>query len=159
MTQSYISAIITAPVEDVWAVLRKFEAAATYFPALTRCDLVEGGSGAEIGSVRRAYMADGTAAEERLLALSDIDRSMTYALVENPAFPLANYQATARVRPVTEAGSTFVEWYSTYDVVGGQVEDVRRFVEDVVYRPCIAGLQSFFACSVGSANPSADRGS
>jgi hypothetical protein len=52
---------------------------------------------------------------QRLLALSDVERSQTYEFCGAPSLPLSVFQATLRITPVVDGDRAFVEWWATFD--------------------------------------------
>lgn len=142
MAYSYVSSIIDAPVEAVWAMLRDFNGVGQYYSAVTSSTLANDAAGDQVGARRTAQLADGGFVEERLTALSDIDRSFSYTLIEDPKWPVINYHSTVKVRPITDRGATFIEWSSTYDITSDDVAGVRDFVENGIYLTCMQGLQA-----------------
>ncbi|MEF9901629.1 SRPBCC family protein [Streptomyces sp. P9-A2] len=120
MSRAYVSDILPAPVDTVWAVLGRFEDIADFVEKLSEGGL-EGEGGPAVGSVRRLVLRDGgRVVRERLVAMDADDRSYSYGFPpgENP-FPVRSYRATIRVRPVTRTNGTFVEWYGDFDCDAG----------------------------------------
>jgi hypothetical protein len=75
--------------------------------------MIEGGkAGDAVGGVR-GFTYGGERMRQRLLALSDLDRSYTFELCD--ASPMRNYQSTLRVTPVVDGDRAFVEWWATFD--------------------------------------------
>ena len=68
----------------------------------------------QIGCIRNFRLKDGGRIRERLLALSDYDLSMTYAILESP-MAVENYVATLSLTPVTDGDRTFAEWSAEFD--------------------------------------------
>ena len=54
-------------------------------------------------------LADGSELREQLLALSDLEQSFSYCLLDTP-IPLFNYVAHVRLLPVTDGDRTFWHW-------------------------------------------------
>jgi Polyketide cyclase / dehydrase and lipid transport len=52
---------------------------------------------------------------QKLLAMSDVERSQTYEFAEARTIPGQNYRATLRLTPVVDGDRTFVEWWATFD--------------------------------------------
>jgi hypothetical protein len=67
MPRPYASAVIPAPVTQVWNVVRDFNGLAGWHPAIEASSLDSGSSGAELGAVRRLTVAGGGVVVERLL--------------------------------------------------------------------------------------------
>ena len=115
MAKSYASTVVDASAEDVWARIRDFNGLATWHGGVVATSEIEDGkAGDQVGAVRSFTLADGTNLRERLLAHSDLERSYTYGVLKAP-FDVDNYQATMRVTPVTDGGTSFVEWWTTFD--------------------------------------------
>lgn len=126
MARAYFSAIVPAPVDEVWPVLGRFESIADFVAKLSAGEL-EGGTGPVVGAVRRLTLTAGGQARERLVSMDARDRSYTYEfpLGSNP-FPVRSYLATIRVRPVSSTGETFVEWYGDYDCDAAAEAEMRE---------------------------------
>ena len=84
------STIIDAPTDQVWAVLRDFNGFDRWHPALEASAIERSQSADRIGCVRRVKLADGSELREQLLALSDLEQSFSYCLLDTP-IPLFNY--------------------------------------------------------------------
>ncbi len=125
MAKAYASAIIDAPVETVWSLVRDFNGLPTWHPAIASSEIEDGLDADVVGCVRSFTLQDGTHIRERLLTLSDADRTLTYNF-EKPAFPVENYIATIRLMPVTSGDRTFAEWEATFDEAP---EDRGKYVE------------------------------
>lgn len=143
MPRPYASGVVPASAETVWAHVRDFDSLPTWHPAVTGSELTGGGSGAEVGAVRKLTLGDGSVVVERLLELDDADRRFTYEFVENP-FGARRYVATLRVAPVTATGEAFVEWWAEYDADAADEERLTAFFADAVYGSGIAALSDHF---------------
>jgi hypothetical protein len=127
MAKAYASAIVDAPVQTAWALVRDFNGLPNWHPAIAQSE-IEGGLDSDVvGCVRSFKLKDGTHVRERLLSLSDADRSFTYNF-EKPAFPVENYLATIRLLPVTNGDRTFAEWEATFDEAP---EDKGKYVDTI----------------------------
>jgi hypothetical protein len=144
MPRPYASGVVPASADAVWSHVRDFDGLPTWHPAITGSELTEGGSGAEVGAVRKLTLGDGGVVVERLLELNDADRRFAYEFVENP-FGARRYVATLRVAPVTATGQAFVEWWAEFDAEGADEQRLTEFFADGVYRSGIAALQDRFA--------------
>lgn len=78
---------------------------------------------------------------ERLVAPDDEHRTLTYDIVESP-FAVRRYVATIRVAPVTDAGTTFVEWSTESGADAADEEELMRTFGDGVFAGGLAGLCS-----------------
>jgi len=78
------SAVIAAPIEEVWERIRPFDGLPAWHPLCPDTEIEGGGSPVAVGAVRRIEQTDGNEFRERLLDLSDRDHSQTYAMLEPP---------------------------------------------------------------------------
>lgn len=125
MARAYASAIIKAPIETVWSLVRDFNGLPDWAVGIVDSK-IEGGLDADVvGCVRSFHTASGTHIRERLLALDDARYTFTYNF-EKPAFPVKNYIATLRLMPVTNTDTTFAEWEAVFDEAPG---DEGKYVE------------------------------
>lgn len=136
------SAVIDAPVDAVWRVLRDFNSHVLWHPQILVSDIEQAQPADVAGCVRRFRLADGAELREQLIALSDRDRSFTYCILESP-IPLLDYVATVRLRPVTDGDRTFWEWRSTFRTPPGQEEALADLVAHGIYDAGFAGLRGF----------------
>ena len=77
-------AIIDAPPELIWKVLRDFSAVAQRHPAVEGCIIEGGGLADRVAVVRAIHLRDGAPLRERVTALSDKDMSYSYSVIESP---------------------------------------------------------------------------
>jgi polyketide cyclase/dehydrase/lipid transport protein len=144
MPRPYASGVVPASADAVWTYIRDFDGLPTWHPAISASELTSGGTGAEVGAVRRLTLADGGTVVERMLVLDDADRRCTYEFLENP-FGARRYVSTLRVAPVTASGEAFVEWWSEFDSDAGDEERLAALFADGVYGSGIGALQKHFA--------------
>jgi uncharacterized protein YndB with AHSA1/START domain len=128
MANVYRSAVIDAPADKVWALIRDFNGLPKWHPAIGKSAIEGGLAGDRVGCVRRFTLKkDGGLLREKLLTLSDSTRELTYNILVSP-MPVANYVATMRVTPITVANRSFAEWWAEFDVTSGpehvQVNDI-----------------------------------
>src|SRR5260370_217624 len=128
------STIIEAPIESVWATLRDFNGHERWHPAVAASVIEEGAAGDAIGAVRNFRLADGARIREQLLALSDIETSFTYCILEAPV-PLRNYVASVLLRRAARVGEggigvNFIDVYC------------RRGSFDLVTPPGVLGMEA-----------------
>ncbi len=114
MARVYTSSVIGAPADRIWQTIRDFNALPDWTPTV-RESRIEGGQPADqVGCVRAIRLHDGGFLRERLLALSDYDFSVTYAILESP-MGVENYIATLKLTPITDGNQTFAEWTAEFD--------------------------------------------
>ncbi len=131
MIEVTTSTVFAAPTDRVWAVLRDFNGHDRWHP-IVRTSTIERGEPADrVGCVRRFVLADGSELRERLLALSDLEQSFTYCLLDTPV-PLFNYVASVRLLPVTDGDWTFAQWRARFTTRPGEEAAMRRLVAEEV---------------------------
>ena len=140
MPKVYVSAVIDAPIEQVWHKIRDFDGLPGWVPAIAASS-VSGGPPDRLGCERRLTLAgNGATVVERLLALDDVGYGLGYAIIESP-LPIANYVSHIRLRPVTFGKRTFVEWSGEFDVLeGGNPTELHGLFAEGVYGAGLAKL-------------------
>ena len=78
------SAVIDAPIDRVWAVLRDFNSHERWHPAVARSRMENDLDGDVVGGVRRYSLTDGAELREKLLRHSDRETIMTYCILDSP---------------------------------------------------------------------------
>ncbi|WP_114948956.1 SRPBCC family protein [Microvirga calopogonii] len=115
MARVYVSGIIDAPVDKVWAFARDFNGHGEWHPLIAESVIEDGRPSDQVGCIRNFNLTNGSNLREQLLSFSDLDRSFTYNILVSP-MPIQNYVATFHCLPLTEGNQTFVEWYANFDV-------------------------------------------
>ena len=136
------SAVVDAPIDAVWRVLRDFNSHHLWHPAVATSEIEEGLPPDQPGCVRRFRLRDGAELREQLIALSDRDFTLIYCILESP-IPLLDYVATVRLRPVTDGGRTFWEWRSTFRTPPGREDELAGIVARDIYEAGFAALGAF----------------
>jgi hypothetical protein len=127
------STIINAPTDRVWAVLRDFNGHDRWHPAVATSAIERGYSSDKIGCIRRFRLADGGELREQLLALSDLEQSFSYCLLDTP-IPLFNYVAHVRLLPVTDGDRTFWHWECRFTTRAGEEARLVAMVGEEIYQ-------------------------
>ena len=135
----YNSAVIGAPVADVWAAMREFHDLSWSANVVT--SLQTDGNPEAAGAKRKindAFM-------ETLLELDDHERLMRYSIDDGPGpvskDNVAGYVGTIRVFPVTDNDTTFVLWTSTWESGGEGAAELCN----PIYQALLADLQAHFS--------------
>ena len=136
------SAVIDAPIDRVWAVLRDFNSHSAWHPAVGESRIERGESADQVGCVRNFFLKDGNHIREQLLALSDSQYISTYCILD-ATLPMRNYVATVQLKKVTDGDRTFWHWESTFDVPKGREREFEQLVGGGVYEGGFAGLRSY----------------
>ena len=137
MAHIYVSMVIDAPIEDVWAIARDFTG--HWHSSVIVNSSIEGGLPSDrVGCVRAFELNDGGKLRELLVGMSDERHEFSYRILESP-LPVEDYVATVRFKPVTVtpaggSGATFGEWVVDFRVPPEEeratVETVRGVFED-----------------------------
>ena len=135
MPRVYYSTVIDAPVDAVWELTRDFNGLPKWHPGIVDSEL-EQGTG--VGCVRHFTLKGGAKMREKLLALSDADRTVAYSILET-GMKLKNYVAVLHVAPVVATNQTFAEWSAVFDVTDSSVEEETAAT---VYGVFSSGLES-----------------
>jgi len=139
----FISSVIDAPIDDVWAKIRDFNALPAWHPAIADSHIENSEPGDKVGCIRNFNLKDGGNIREQLLTLSDIDYQCTYSILISP-MPLDNYTATLRLVPITDGHRTYAEWTAEFTCLA---EDEEALVNDIgnnVFQGGFDALKSSF---------------
>jgi hypothetical protein len=139
MAQAYWSSAFTSSAEDIWAVVRRFNGLPDWHPAIQDSALVEGESEFTPGAIRVLTGTDGNTYRERLVALDDARRTLTYEIVDAP-LPVSGYRSTLQVQTVADTGGSFLTWQSTFDAADGTTSEEASAVLEGAYAQAIVGL-------------------
>jgi len=136
------SAIIDAPIDRVWAVLRDFNSHDAWHPAVADSVIENGERADQVGCVRNFHLRDGAHIREQLLALSDEEHVSTYCILD-ATVPLRRYVATLTLKRVTDGDRTFWHWQSTFETPPGREQELADMVGRGVYEAGFAGLRRY----------------
>jgi NADPH2:quinone reductase len=138
------SAVIDAPIDRVWAVLRDFNSHDRWHPAVARSRMENDVAGDVVGGVRRFSLSDGAELREQLLSHSDREYTFAYCILDSP-LPLLDYMATVRLKPVTDGNQTFWDWRSQFRAPDDRAAELKNLVGRQVYEAGFGGLRTFLA--------------
>jgi NADPH:quinone reductase-like Zn-dependent oxidoreductase/uncharacterized protein YndB with AHSA1/START domain len=126
------STVIHAPIDEVWAFLRDFNAHDQWHPAVAESRIEDGKAPDQVGCVRNFRLVDGARLREQLLALDDRRRTYTYCILESP-IPLVGYVSTVTLKPVSDGNRTFWHWRSTFHPPPERAAELARMVGEDIY--------------------------
>jgi hypothetical protein len=129
VARSYYSTIFAQPAGEVWSLIRDFNNYPVWVDGAGESAIEAGRSGDSVGAVRDV-LYKGVARRQKLLALSDSERSQTYCFVSEPPLHTGDFQATLRVTPVVDGNRAFVEWWATFDCDPGHHDERTGFFRD-----------------------------
>jgi len=137
----YNSAIIPAPVNQVWSKLRDFHDMSWASGVIESCDQGNDLPGTQIGAKRVLN----NAFYETLQALDDQERVVRYSIDDGPEAVskdnVSGYIGEVRVFPVTDGNQTFVLWTSSWEDSGGGVAEFC----DPIYKALLDALKKHFS--------------
>jgi hypothetical protein len=143
MVRVYVSTIIDAAAENVWARVRDFNALPQWHPGIADSRIENSDPSDRIGCIRHFHRRDGGMIRERLLALSDYDYSCTYSILESP-MGVDNYVATLKLTPVTDGARTFAEWSAEFDCVESRERELTELIGGGVFQGGFDALKRHF---------------
>ena len=137
MPQVFVSSVVAAPAEKVWATIRRFDAVADWLPFVKSSPIEDGGDPTRVGCVRILTQTNGGVFREVLVALSDAERFYSYTFVSSPV-SVRNHRTTLRVLPITDGNRSYIERSSRFDI---DPEHEAQLV-DLMNRNFFAGLRA-----------------
>ncbi len=133
MVKVFISSVIQAPADKVWAVVRDFNDMPRWHPLISRSTIDGGRPSDSIGCIRTLTLADGVQVREQLLSLSDFDYSFSYAILES-GLDVDNYVAGLKLTPVTDGNHTFAEWTAEFETTSGTEQQMADQIGNSVFQ-------------------------
>jgi hypothetical protein len=125
MAKAYYSTVFQQPVAEIWEIVRDFNNYPVWVGGGGESLIEDGKSGDTIGAVRNV-LYQGRRIRQRLLALSDVERSQAYEFCGAPSLPVSSFLATLRITPIVDGERAFVEWWATFDCEPGQSEELSQ---------------------------------
>lgn len=143
MVKVYASCVIAAPIEKVWEFVRDFNRLPSWFPGVTDSRIEDGLPPDQVGCIRNFGLQGGARMREQLLALSDLNHSWTYKMLDGP-LPITNYVPTFRLLPITDQNYTFAEGAVVFDCAKEQESELGAFFAQT-YHAALDRLKSHFS--------------
>jgi len=143
MIEVHVSSIIPAEVDRVWRVVRDFDAMPSWHPLIAQSRIECSAASDSIGCVRNFSLTDGTNIREKLLSLSDLEHSFSYAIVEAD-IELQNYVAHFALLPVTDGNVAFATWSARFTCPKGMEDELRQTVSQGVFQAGFDALKRRF---------------
>jgi uncharacterized protein YndB with AHSA1/START domain len=132
-----MSVSLNASAEQVWNVVRGFDALPRWHPAVARSDETrEGGK-----TLRKLTLHGGGEIVEELERHSDGTRSYSYTILHSP-LPVAGYRSELSVRD-EGVGRCKVHWSCTFEPSGGSEADATTAIRGV-YQAGFENLKKMF---------------
>jgi len=120
------SAILTAPIDSVWAALRSMNFA--YNPNVASAQVEDAKSASEVGAIVKVSYKDKTVQRLKISEISDATHSVSWDMIESiPPIPFMSVAHTIKLRRVTENNATFIEWIADFskDADNNAIADAR----------------------------------
>jgi len=143
MVQVYTSSVIDAGTDSVWSRVRDFNGLPQWHPGIADSRIEDNEASDRVGCVRHFHLHDGGMIRERLLALSDRDRSCTYEILESP-MGVEHYIATLKLTPVTDGARCFAEWSAEFDCAAGRERELIELIGGGVFQGGFDALKRHF---------------
>lgn len=143
MIRVYVSSVLDAGAENVWARVRDFNALPQWHPAIVDSRIENGEPSDRVGCIRHFHLRDGGLIRERLLALSDFEFTQTYEILESP-MGVEHYVATLKLTPVTDGNRCFAEWSAEFDCDPGREQELTRAIADGVFQAGFDALKRLY---------------
>jgi Polyketide cyclase / dehydrase and lipid transport len=129
MKVSY-STVFEHTAGQVWAVIRDFNSYPVWVASVTESHIEGGKTGDTVGAIR-SFEESGTRIRQRLLALSDSDRTYVYESCESLG-AMTWYQGTARIIPIVDGNRAFLEWSITFDCPAAEKANCVKGLEEAM---------------------------
>jgi hypothetical protein len=139
MAEAYWSSVFTSSADELWSVIRRFDALPDWHPDIASSKITDGANPSAPGAIRVLTGTDGGTYTERLVALDDARRALTYEIVDAP-LPVRGYRSTVQVQPVADTGGSFLTWHATFDAAEGSTPEEASATMAGAYEGAIAGL-------------------
>lgn len=140
MIKVFVSSVIDASADQVWALVRDFNDLPSWHPLVDRSSIEGGRPSDAVGCIRSCHLTDGRRIREQLLSLSDYDLSFSYAIIES-GLDLENFVAELKLTPVTDDNRTFGQWSAEIETAPGKEPEMASFISRDVFQAGFDGLK------------------
>jgi len=144
MTRVFTSAVINAPIAQVWIKIRDFNAMPDWHPIVADSYIENDEPSDKVGCVRNFNFKEGGNIREQLLTLSDSDYLFSYSILEAP-MPVKNYVATLQLQPITDGDLTYIQWTATFDCDPQEENGLIELIGNGVFQTGFNGLNQIFS--------------
>jgi Polyketide cyclase / dehydrase and lipid transport len=145
-----VSSVIDAPIGQVWAAVRGFDAVAELLPFVESSPIEEDREPTAVGAVRVVTQSDGAVFREVLVAHSDAEHGYSYTFVGSP-IPVRDHRTTLRLCPITDGDRTLAEWSSRFEIAPDREAELVGLME----KNFLAGLHALDS-RLGRSHPRAE---
>ena len=124
-----LSTIFEQSADEIWTIIRDFNSYPVWVDDAGESQIEAGKPGDAVGAVRNV-LYQGKRIRQKLLAMSDVERSQTYEFADSGTMPVQNYRATLWLTPIVDGDRTFVEWWATFDCEPDRREERVEFFRE-----------------------------
>ena len=143
MPEVFVSSVIPAQADAVWAVIRDFNALPEWHPGIAQSRIEGDRASDSVGCIRNFQLADGGTIREQLLALDDRERRCAYTILESP-LPLWDYVAWLYLLPITDGGQCYAAWTARFACSPGEADGLVDTVGNGVFQAGFDALKQRF---------------
>jgi cystatin-A/B len=112
-TRVWESAVIDAPIEKTWALIRPLDF--SYLSSVVSAEIDGKQSYDEVGVTKVLTYKDGTKQRIKLIGLSDATYSISWDIIESePPVGYTGVSHSVRLRRVTDSNQTFITWTADF---------------------------------------------
>lgn len=129
----YVSSVIDAPIEVVWATVRDFNALPQWHPNIRESRIEDGLAPDAVGCIRNFKQQDGSVIREQLLTLSDREYRFCYSMLESD-LGLYDYISEFSLQKITDGDRTFAVWLAHFRTEPGLEEQKATMVGQGVFQ-------------------------
>jgi hypothetical protein len=123
MAKAYYSTTFREPPAEIWKIVRDFNNYPVWVSGAGESQIEDRKSGDAVGAIR-SVQYKGRHIRQRLLALSDVERSQTYEFCGASSLPMTGFKATLRIFEIVDGGGAFVEWWADFDCEAERREEL-----------------------------------
>lgn len=123
MATAYYSTIFQEPAADIWEIVRDFNNYPVWVDGSGESRIEDGKSGDAVGAIR-SVIYQGRHIRQRLVALSDAERSQSYEFCGAASLPVSGFRATLRISEIVDGNRAFVEWWANFDCESTRREEL-----------------------------------
>ncbi len=134
-----VSREIDAPVEQVWSIIRDFNAMPAWTDFVADSKIEEGLKGDQVGCVRNFHLKNGANVREQLTAFSDDSFTFSYRILESP-MPIENYISELTLTPVTDTNSCLCQWTADFDCAEESSDKMSKVIANHVFESALQTL-------------------
>lgn len=129
----YVSSVIDAPIEVVWAAVRDFNALPKWHPNIRTSYIEDARACDAVGCIRNFQQHDGSTIREQLLMLSDREYRFCYSMLESE-LGLYDYISEFSLQKITDGDRTFTVWTAQFRTDPGREQEKVTMVGQEVFQ-------------------------